>query len=312
MLDSGECPQPVEASAPSYSKDATIGEAVTTIVASAITHFAANWPALKQTQHPESIHQMRVALRRLRAALGIFKRALPSPEFDAFRAEAKRIALAFGPARDYDVFRDLITTGPQAHYPKEASFKTLLAALEERRFSAYSQALGVVDEPATTLFVLRMQKFITHQSWRSALSEKEQSRLTEPVRAFAGDVLERLDKRALKRGKGLVDLPDAERHKVRIALKNIRYAAEFFGDLFAREAVRPFIHAVARLQDLLGAQNDAVIAERLLHDIEETASAQAVKAVGIVLGWYGRGTAVADTDLRKSWKTFRRTEGFWR
>jgi hypothetical protein len=55
-----------------------------------------------------------------------------------------------------------------------------------------------------------------------------------------------------------------------------------------------------------------VIAERLLHDIEETASAQAVKAVGIVLGWYGRGTAVADTDLRKSWKTFRRTEAFWR
>ena len=52
--------------------------------------------------------------------------------------------------------------------------------------------------------------------------------------------------------------------------------------------------------------------ERLLHDIEGTAGAQGAKASGIVLGWYGRGTALADADLRKSWKTFQRTKLFWR
>ena len=41
---------------------------------------------------------------------------------------------------------------------------------------------------------------------------------------------------------------------MRIALKNIRYAAEFFGNLFAREAIRPFFHAVARLQIFMGAE----------------------------------------------------------
>jgi triphosphatase len=311
-LVSGEHPQPVQALASRYSADATLDEAIATIIGGSITHFAANWPALEEARHPESVHQMRVALRRLRAALGMFKRALPCPEFDEFRGDAQRIASAFGLARELDVFKDLITTGPQANYPQETSFETLLAALEKRRLTAYSQALAIMDEPATTLFLLKMQAFLACDNWRGALSDEEQLRLREPLRRFAVDVLSRLRKLAAKRGRGLVKLPDAERHKVRIALKNLRYAAEFFGDLFSDGEVRPYIHAVAQLQDLLGAHNDAVSVERLLRDIEGTAGAQGAKASGIVLGWYGRGTALADADLRKSWKAFKRTKIFWR
>jgi CHAD domain-containing protein len=157
-----------------------------------------------------------------------------------------------------------------------------------------------------------MQAFLARDNWRGALSDEEQLRLTKPLHTFATENLSRLHKLVLKRGKGLVELPDAERHKVRIALKNLRYAADFFGDLFRDGEVRAYIRAVARLQDLLGAHNDAVSIERLLHDIEGTAGAQGAKASGIVLGWYGRGTALADADLRKSWKTFKRTNLFWR
>ena len=312
MLASGEHPQPVKASDSRFSADATLDDAIATIIAGSITHFAANLPALEETKHPESVHQMRVALRRLRAALGMFKRALPCPEFEAFRSEAQRIASALGLARELDVFKDLITTGPRANYPQEASFETLLAALEKRRLTAYSQALAIVDEPATTLLLLRMQAFLACDSWRSELSDEEQLRLTEPLSTFATDNLRRLHKLVLKRGKGLVKLPDAERHKVRIALKNLRYAADFFGDLFSDSEVRPYIHAVAQLQDLLGAHNDAVSVERLLQDIEGTAGRQGAKASGIVLGWFGRGTTLANADLRKSWKTFKRTGIFWR
>jgi inorganic triphosphatase YgiF len=311
-LVSGEHPQPVKAPASRYSADATLDEAIATIIGGSVTHFAANWPALEEAQHPESVHQMRVALRRLRAALGMFKRALPCPEFDAFRSEAQRIASALGLARELDVFKDLITTGPQANYPNEPSFETLLAALEKRRLTAYSQALAIVNEPATTLLLLRMQAFLLRDSWRGALSDEQQLRLTNPLRTFATDNLSRLHKLVLKCGKGLVELPEAERHKVRIALKNLRYAADFFGDLFSDGEVRSYIHAVAQLQDLLGAHNDAVSIERLLHDVEGTAGPRGAKASGIVLGWYGRGTALADADLRKAWKTFKRIKIFWR
>jgi CHAD domain-containing protein len=116
----------------------------------------------------------------------------------------------------------------------------------------------------------------------------------------------------MKRGKGLADLPDAERHKLRIALKNLRYAAEFFGGLFANDAAEPYVDALARLQDLLGAHNDEVNAMRLLRDMDETTGARTAKAHGIVLGWHARGKARADAELYKCWRRFKRREMFWR
>jgi CHAD domain-containing protein len=95
--------------------------------------------------------------------------------------------------------------------------------------------------------------------------------------------LERLRKRALKRGRGLLQQPPEERHEVRIVLKNIRYTAEFFSSFFA--GVRPYIRAVAKLQDGLGAFNDAASATHHLRDVEAAAGPQAAKAAGVVLGW---------------------------
>jgi CHAD domain-containing protein len=135
-------------------------------------------------------------------------------------------------------------------------------------------------------------------------------RLTEPARLFAGETLERLHKRAFKRGRRLSQKPPEERHEVRVALKNIRYAAEFFSFFFS--SARPYIRAVAQLQDGLGAFNDAASAPHVLRDVEAAAGLQAAKAAGIVLGWCGRGTVIADANLRKSWKSFRRTRPFWR
>jgi triphosphatase len=91
-------------------------------------------------------------------------------------------------------------------------------------------------------------------------------------------------------------------HEVRIALKKIRYAAEFFHFFFG--GARPYVGAVAQLQEGLGAFNDEASATHLLWDIEAAAGPQAAKAAGIVRGWCGRGTVIADDNLRKSWKSF--------
>ena len=96
----------------SFPQTATLDDAVEVVISSALCQFVANWPAMTETQHPESIHQMRVALRRLRTALAFFDRVLPCAEFRVFRAEAKRIASALGPARNWDAFRELVEDGP--------------------------------------------------------------------------------------------------------------------------------------------------------------------------------------------------------
>jgi len=312
LLAAGESPAPVRAAAMQFREDATLDDAVETIIAGALGQFAANWPAMMEAGHPESIHQMRVALRRLRTALAFFNRVLPCAEFANFRAEAKRIASSLGPARDWDAFRDLVQTGPLAHHARSESFDALLSAVEDRRAGAYASVRELIDDPSTTRFVLAVRAVLARHAWRSALSGAELPRLTESVRLFAGETLERLHKRALRRGRRLALMRPEERHEVRIALKDLRYAAEFFSVLFGGSAAKPYIRAVARLQDRLGAANDAATATRLLDDVEAAAGPQAAKAAGIVLGWCGRGVGIADDDLRKTWKSFKRARLFWR
>ena len=110
------------------------------VISNTLWHFVANWAALRGAQDPDAIHQMRVALRRMRAALAMFKRALPCSEFDFLRGEAKRIASALGPARECDVFRETAEGGPLAHPDRPENCNTLLAAIEERRIAAYEDA----------------------------------------------------------------------------------------------------------------------------------------------------------------------------
>jgi inorganic triphosphatase YgiF len=310
LLAADKTPKVVKAAALQFAPGAMLDDAVAAVISNTITHFAANWASLREDEKPESIHQMRVALRRLRAALAMFKRALPCAEFDFFRAEAKRIASALGPARECDAFRNLVEDGPISHLGAKANFEPLLRGLEQRRQDAYREARALIDAPETTIFVVRLQAFLARRGWRNALSGLELGRLTDPAALFAAEALERLQKRATKRGKDLILLPDEERHEVRIVLKNLRYAAEFFGVLFEnKSAVQSYIRPVAHLQDLLGAHNDAASAENFLG---LTADADAARAAGVVIGWYGRDAIVADAGLAKAWKSFKRARAFWK
>jgi triphosphatase len=310
MLVAADHPMPVRGEALKFPADATLDQAVEIVINGALGQFVANWPALTETHHRESIHQMRVALRRLHIALVFFDRFLPCAEFGNFRAEAKRVASALAPARNWDAFRELVEDGPLTRYAQEGeSFEALLTTVEERRLAAYAIAQEVIDDPSTTRFVLNLRAFLARRAWRSALSGAELLRLTEPASLFARETLERLHKRALKRGRQLSQKAPEERHKVRIALKHIRYAAEFFSFFFG--GARPYIRAVAQLQDGLGAFNDAASATYLLRDVEAATGPQAAKAAGIVLGWCGRGMGITDDNLRKAWKSFTRARPFW-
>jgi triphosphatase len=306
----GSGPKPVKAKPPALPADVNLDEATARIILGAIEHYLANWASLRASDHPESIHQMRVALRRLRAALGMLKRAIPCPEFDAFRLEAKELASALGAARDSDALREMIEQGPLAHLGSAKDFGPLLDALEERRAAAYVEARALLESSRPTLFVLRLSSFVARRGWRNAISGADLATLTEPVALFAAQALDRLHRRVLKRGRKLMTLPDEQRHEVRIALKNLRYAGEFFAPCFAetRDA-GPFLRSASTLQAILGAHNDAATADHFLSLPRPLAAAH---AAGIVAGWNARGALIADDGLAREWKRFKKLRVFWR
>ena len=184
--------------------------------------------------------------------------------------------------------------------------------MEVRRRDSYVAARRLIEDPQTTLFVINVQSFLARRAWRTALAPDALGLLTSDAKAYAADVLDRLRRRALKRGKHLPDMPDVERHELRIALKNLRYAMEFFGGLFGKpKDVRSYLRSVASLQEDLGIHNDAVTAKAFIDSLGLPPDADVHFASGYLLGWYRCATLAADIDLAKKWKDFKRQDVFW-
>jgi CHAD domain-containing protein len=158
---------------------------------------------------------------------------------------------------------------------------------------------------------LSVEAFVSRRGWRNALSGTELPRLTEPATGFAAECLERLHRRVRKRGRQLLALPPEERHAVRIALKNLRYAADFFSDLFEQgTATRTYTEAAAQLQDALGGYNDTMMVTDLVQQLSR-GDENAARAAGIVSGWYRHGAIGNDAALAGAWKGFSKARPFW-
>lgn len=310
MLESGQQAEAVRAINPDIARQ-TVDQAIGTIIGACIGQFMSNWPVFENGRQEDAVHQMRVSMRRLRSALVFFQRRFPCQEFVTLRAEAKRIASAMGDARNWDVFLGLLRDGASVAFPSERGFETVLAEASERQQVGYAQVAALLHDPATSRFVLSAQEFVARRGWRNAVSSSDLSHLTEPVSGFAAEVLQRLHRRVRKRGRNLLDLASPDRHEVRIALKNLRYASDFFGHIFDRVSqVRGFTRACADLQDVLGSYNDTIMIADLVRQLDLSEAAPA-RATGIILGWYGHGAVMQDAHLQETWKAFRKAKAFW-
>jgi inorganic triphosphatase YgiF len=290
----------------------TVDDAIGAAIASCVDQFVANWPAFDAGNGSEPVHQMRVAMRRLRSLLGLFQREFPCAEFAVFREDAKRIASAMGDARNWDVFADLVRDGPLKAFPDQGGFDAVLAASNRRRDAGYESVRMLLADAATTRFVLLAQAFVARRGWRNAVPGGELPRLTGPAGAFAAACLERLHRRVRKRGRKLLDLPVAERHELRIALKKLRYAADAFAGLFEDQtSVRPYVRAVSKLQDALGSFNDMHMTVDLAQQLDTRGDLRAASALGMMIGWYGRGSLVGDAVLHRAWTKYRQADPFW-
>ncbi|MDP2357660.1 MAG: CHAD domain-containing protein [Beijerinckiaceae bacterium] len=307
-LATGVSPAEVRARKPVLLSKASIDDAIAAILDANLKQFVANWPAFSP-HCPEAVHQMRVALRRLRSALGIFSKIFPYESFLRFRMRAKEIASAMGEAREQDVLRELVDSGPARALEGLIDFKPLVKASDKKRAAAYAHVRALLDAPDTSRFVLELQEMISRREWRAG----EDNDLAMSAVDFAKQALNRLDKRAHKRGKNLVELPPEARHETRIALKNLRYASDFFLSLFGKSRrSKKFQRAIGDLQEALGAYNDSVVARATVAEIQRVAGAAGVRAAGVVDGWTARGAADADAHLGVAWKAFRKAPRFWR
>jgi len=311
-LARGKAEAPIKARPAVLDRGMSVNDAFKSVMWATLSHLQANEPGMLAGRDPEYLHQMRVALRRIRSAFGVFAALFPGPAISPVRNELKWLAANLGPARDWDVF--VTETLPPVHaefgeHPALAAFDVQCAVL---RRAAVRRARRTVASQRYQRLVLTLAGRLTAGQWSAELDDAGRSRLAAPVLEFAGTVLEHRYDRVRKRARKLASLSPVELHRLRIAIKKFRYATDFFAGLYEEKSARDALKRLARLQDILGAMNDAAtVANLMAHGFDGAAGRRSLEARGILLGWSRGRTATLKRGLMSAWKEFRAAKRFW-
>lgn len=256
-----------------------------TIAWNCLGQLLANYPLVIASGDPEALHQARVAMRRLRAAGSLFRGITDDDAGRVLRAELKAAASALGPARDLHVLHERVTSAAKAG---EQNLIDVLAHLAVERGAAVTSAQAMLAAEPFQRLLCEFAAWVEVGEWQNG---KDEAGADQPLAPFAKRVLSRRRRRLRRMNDRLADLSDADRHRLRIDVKKLRYASDFFVSLFADRARaknrHSFFSALSRLQDSLGELNDMAAAaagrEALFAGLEPiTAARQAAQLDGVL------------------------------
>ena len=264
-------------------------EAFRAIALACVHQVAANAPAVSAAA-PEGVHQMRVGLRRLRATMSVFSGMLGDPQSESIKEGLKWITGELGPARDVDVYIKSITTciEPLRRRVSDSDLHRLQHELEAWRAEMFERAKQAVGSPRYGRLILDTLGWVVDGDWTSSDDPRVCALRERPVDDFARQELGRRAAKVGKRAKKIAKLAPRKRHRLRIAAKKLRYAAEFFRSLFARrkprKRLRQYVRRLKSLQDCLGALNDITVHRELARDFvrERARQRQSAFAIGVV------------------------------
>ena len=220
----------------------TGADAFRTIARASLALFRHHRDAVSQSGDPAPVHQARIALRKLRTAIRLFRPRLAGPTLPALRADLKWIADELGVVRSLDVAAQRITE-PSAQ-----------AWIESARRNALARARLALTSPRFEAVMHELDRWLA-----SGVGQDDR-----PVAEAAADILDLWRIRVKRRGARLAAQDAAALHRLRIDIKRLRYAAEFFVALPGKRRRGAFIETLVELQGHLGDLSDRASLPRVL------------------------------------------------
>jgi CHAD domain-containing protein len=244
---------------PKLTKDTPPGEALAIALDADYRALLAHDPGTRRGKDPESLHQLRVAIRRLRAFLRAARPLVDREWAESLREELGWLGGHLGPARDLDVMLDRLREEVEALGDDAGAAAGLIAGLETDRADAYRDVAETLKGDRYLALLDRLEA-----AAEPPLSGEEKT-LTK--------IFHREAKRMRQTFGELGDNPEDDAlHASRISVKRARYAA----DLAAHELGKPgakFVAIAKQLQDILGDHQDAVVAQERIREWAESAPA---------------------------------------
>lgn len=246
---------------------------------------------------PEGVHQMRVGVRRLRAVLSAFAPLLSNDEHRWLSDELRWLGTVLGIARNLDVFADGLVAPATELIGDVPGLAELGAATAKRRAASYADAVEAIGSARYAALVLRLMRW----SEQRDTTDRPSAPLSQPIAEVASRIVNRRLKRVRRRGAGFARQSPKKRHRLRIALKKLRYTAEVLAPLYGPDKTGPLLRAVKGLQEKLGDANDVRMSRDLVAELARSgADAAAVaEAGGAVLDWHRRRLKSGERKTRK-------------
>lgn len=300
----------------SFGKSTSVDSAIASVFRGCYTHWLDNEAAALDGTDPEGVHQMRVALRRLRSATAIFAEVIPQEQQDWLRGESKWLADALGTARNWDVhIAEIIDPLVEAR-ESDDGLALLRRQCEGARMDGYRDLREVLASRRYTEFVLRFGEWLESGAWRNGGDAGQIALLAQPLRLLADRLLTRQHRKVLKRGRGLKRAAPEDRHELRLAVKKFRYSVDFFATVYGSRKTRDYLSRLTALQDTLGDLNDVAETEIRMGSLDTSVIPSRdrdafIRATGIVIGWSAEKARSAEPVLVGQWKALRKQKPFW-
>jgi CHAD domain-containing protein len=271
----------------------SVGEVAYAVLRNQFLVLEAKEPGTRLGEDPEDLHDMRVAVRRMRSAMKLFEAALPV-RAAALRRELKWLGTLLGAVRDMDVqLERLEGWGAEAEPAEREALASLRTLLEARRARARAELLRGLDARRYERLVARLRAMLALGPLRRSAAGRA------PVLIAGADIVEKAYRRVRKQARGLSeDSPAEELHELRIRCKRVRYALEFLEPVYGRPA-RRLVKRLVDLQDLLGEHQDAVVAIADLRSLAGDRRARLRPEAIFVLGRAAERYDLLAADLRE-------------
>lgn len=303
-------PPTAKAALPEITTGQVIDDVIALLMESCWQQILQNHASADQGSDPEGVHQMRLALRRLRTICTMFRHDIPSPAFQAINCDAKWLMKKLGRAREWDVFAETITRLVAA--VPDADLGGLRDETDRRRKSSYGGVRAVLADPRCNRFLLSLGGMMERRGWRNDIGSDALITLSQPVAKLSDEILARLHRKVLKRGAHFRHLDYAAQHRLRVDVKKLRYAVEFLLPLYADHApAKRYAKRLAKLQSGLGRVCDIANSHILLDTIQRNDQPTLHLGVGVVAGWQARDQLAVAKTLRKRWRRFKAAQPFW-
>ncbi|HUC60522.1 MAG TPA: CHAD domain-containing protein [Alphaproteobacteria bacterium] len=322
-LAANATPGPKKAEPVHLDPEMSVREAFGAIARACITHILSNVGCAHDGKDPEGVHQLRVGIRRLRAAFAVFQDAIAEGDRAALGGELRWLQRELGPAREWDVFLSASLPAVYKRFGTSDGLETLRATAEAVRRRAYQRCRAALHNRRYTDLLLRLEAWLdggldetgtlpTNGTGRAPEDGLQRETLDAPILEFSAAILKGRHVKAAKLGDRLRKLDERQLHELRIRVKKLRYATEFFRDLYTDKSAKRYVAALKAIQEALGDANDALVANDLMGELDELAGSDGEVALRQLQAWASAAIKRDRKRLEHLWDDFRELKAFWK